>query len=295
MELRDRIEAIESALRTSEEIDVGTGRHSTDHRFDGTPRQSIDHGVDDAPIHSSDKVFDPELPLGNPTETEESARSSTHSKAGVSDSIAANFGLGILDSEPFTEYTIYNAFLTNLRICPVDLSGSLYYVEHRSFMPTIPGVILHSGHDKSGPSLGVAHLPFAGANQIGIGDVDTNPSAVVWEKFAKQTTWTHMRYAFEHTLPNGERRRFLWIRTRNMVLDDQGDLVLVEEAREDLIFAEYLGKGIVKWKKRGRLRVRVVEAFGESWEVLVLLSWAAVVELSRRRARQRRMASVHLL
>ena len=71
--------------------------------------------------------------------------------------------------------------------------------------------------------------------------------------------------------------------------------MLVEEGREDLILAEYLGKGLLKWKKRGRLRVRVVEAFGDSWERMVLLSWAAVVELSRRRARQRRMSSVHLL
>ena len=62
-------------------------------------------------------------------------------------------------------------------------------------------------------------------------------------------------------------------------MDDQGDLVLIEEGREDLILAEYLGKGLLKWKKRGRLRIREAEPFGENWEVVVLLTWASVVEV----------------
>lgn len=63
-------------------------------------------------------------------------------------------------------------------------------------------------------------------------------------------------------------------------MDDQGDLVLIEEGREDLILAEYLGKGLLKWKKRGRLRIREAEPFGENWEMVVLLTWASVVEVS---------------
>jgi hypothetical protein len=53
----------------------------------------------------------------------------------------------------------------------------------------------------------------------------------------------------------------------------------VEQGREDLILAEYLGKGLLKWKKRGKLRIRVMESFGSSWELVVLLSWASVVEV----------------
>lgn len=88
-----------------------------------------------------------------------------------------------------------------------------------------------------------------------------------------------MTYEFEHAIPDGDRKKFHWIRTRNNVLDDQGDLVLVEDGKEELILAEYLGKGLMKWKKRGRLRIRVMEAFGESWELIVLLSWASVIEV----------------
>jgi len=68
-------------------------------------------------------------------------------------------------------------------------------------------------------------------------------------------------------------------------MDDQGDLVLIEEGREDLILAEYLGKGLLKWKKRGRLRIREAKPFGENWELVVLLTWASVVEVSTPKCR----------
>lgn len=102
--LRDRIEAIESALRNLDELDVGTptplARHSFDHRFDKT-----DPAVDAAPF---------------PTPAQERANpfQSATSKSQHYDSIAATYGLGILDQENFDEYTVYDAFVTNLRLCP---------------------------------------------------------------------------------------------------------------------------------------------------------------------------------
>ena len=265
-ELRDRISAMEAALRNLDELDIGGTntpvRHSLDHRFDKTAPE-----VDAAPAPT------PAQEKANPFESP--------SKVHHYDSFAAAFGLGILDEEDFTEYTVYDAFVTNLRICPVHLTdtGRFYYVEHRSFLPHVPGVILRSGTDKKGKSLGVAHLPLTGANTIGIGDFERNPQSVVWEKMGNTGFWTHMKYEFQHELPNGQRRAFHWIRTRNNIIDDQGDLVLVEDGREDLILAEYLGKGILKWKKRGRLRIRSVEFFGDTWEMIVLLTWASVVEV----------------
>jgi hypothetical protein len=177
---------------------------------------------------------------------------------------------------------VYDAFITNLRVCPVDLTDTdnYYYIEHRSFLPNVPGVILRRGTDKQGKSLGVAHIPLTGANSFGIGDFETRPTEVVWERMKNTGFWTHMRYEFSLEIPSGERRIFNWIRTRNNLMDDQGDLVLVEVGRDDLILAEYLGKGLLKWKKRGRLRIRTVEVFGESWELVVLLTWASVVKVS---------------
>jgi hypothetical protein len=268
LELRDRISAMEVALRNLDELDVGGSntpvRHSLDHRFDKTAPE-VDAAPAPTPAQEKTNPFEPSDP----------------SKTKHYDSVAAAFGLGILDEENFTEYTVYDAFVTNLRICPVHLTdpGCFYYVEHRSFLPHVPGVILRQGTDKKGRSLGAAHLPITGANTFGIGDFERNPQSVVWEKMGNKGFWTHMKYEFEHELPNGQRRAFHWIRTRNNIIDDQGDLVLVEDGREDLILAEYLGKGILKWKKRGRLRFRAAELFGDTWELIVLLTWASVVEV----------------
>jgi hypothetical protein len=268
LELRDRISAMEAALRNLEELDIGGSntpvRHSLDHRFDKTAPE-----VDAAPAPT------PAQEKANPFETASPTKTRNY------DSVAEAFGLGIRDEENFTEYTVYDAFVTNLRICPVHLTdtGHFYYVEHRSFLPHVPGVILRRGTDKKGKCLGAAHIPITGANTFGIGDFERNPQSVVWEKMGSTGFWTHMKYQFEHELPNGQRRTFQWIRTRNNIIDDQGDLVLVEDGREDLILAEYLGKGILKWKKRGRLRIRAAELFGETWELIVLLTWASVVEV----------------
>lgn len=293
LELRDRIAAIESALQDAGEIDIpssGTGtpvRHSFDHRFDKT------HPSVDAP-----PVPTPAQEKSNPFETALTKSTSPSREGKYYDSIAAAFGLGILDDEEFIEYEVYDAFITNLRICPTDLSdtGHYYYVEHRSFLPHVPGVVLHKGVDKVGPSLGMAHLPLTGANTFGIGNFEGNLSSVRWEKMEKTGFWTHMRYEFTHEIEGkDEQRTFHWIRTRNNLMDDQGDLVLIEAGKEQLVLAEYLGKGVLKWKKRGRLRIRDCPAFGGNWELIVLLTWSSVVELSRRRARVRRYSPTHLI
>ncbi|TVY65677.1 hypothetical protein LSUE1_G008608 [Lachnellula suecica] len=270
-QLRDRIALLESSLQNLQEIDLTPqtsstnipARHSLDHRFDKTPTQ-----------------VDP-TPLPNPAQEEPIPFNATESKPQFYDSIAATFGLGIRDQDEFVEYNVHDASLTNMRVCPVDLThpGNYYYVEHRSFLPNVPGVILRQGSGKKGKVLGVSHLPFVGRNTFGLGDLENNPAGMVWETMANTGFWTHMKYAFEYEVPGGQRRRFCWIRTRNNFLwDDQGDLVLVEEGREDLVLVEYLGQGPWKWAKRGRLRIRSMEAFGPGWEIILLLTWGSVVE-----------------
>jgi hypothetical protein len=277
LELRDRIAAIDRALQVEQEVEFPRRpdtpvRHSLDHRFDKTAPE-VDAAP--APTPAQEKL--------NPFESPNSP-----SEKRYYDSIAATYGLGILDEDEFMEYVVYDAFITNLRICPVDMtdSGHYYYVEHRSFLPHVPGVILRHGTDKQGKSLGVAHLPLKGANTFGVGDFETSPLSVKWEKMENAGFWTHMKYRFVHELDNGENKTFNWIRTRNNLLDDQGDLVLVQEGKEELVLAEYLGKGVLKWKKRGRLRIREMKAFGETWELVVLLTWASVVEVSALQLKQ---------
>lgn len=272
--LRDRISAMEVALRNLDELDLRSEsrspvRHSLDHRFD-QPAPEVDAAP--APTPGQEKA--------NPFEMSSPPSSIDTSKY---DSIAQAYGLGIRDEEDFAEYTVYDAFVTNLRVCPVDMGrgGRYYYIEHRSFLPHVPGVVLREGTDKKGRCLGAAHIPLTGANTFGLGDFVQNPQGTGWEKLGHKGFWTHMRYEFCHEVPSGQRRTFNWIRTRNNVLDDQGDLVLVEAGREDLVLAEYLGRGLLKWKKRGRLRIREAAVFGDKWERVVLLTWASVIEVSR--------------
>ncbi|CAL3966208.1 unnamed protein product [Diplocarpon coronariae] len=268
MELRERIATIDAALQRSHEVEIPgpPRRQSLDHRFD-QPDPAVAARPAPTPGHEKTNPFD-EIPADRPEP--------------FYDSIAAKFGLGILDAEDFDEYIVYNAFVTNLRVCPVHLGDRKpsYYIEHRSFLPSTPGAILREGIDKSGRSLGASHLPLQGENRIGVGDFEHHPHDVVWERMGNAGFWTHMKYAFEHAIRDGERRTFHWIRTRNNLLDDQGDLVLVEAGRDEVL-AEYLGQGLLKWKKRGRLRIRAMAHLGESWERVVLLSWASVLEVCK--------------
>jgi len=212
-------------------------------------------------------------------------------------SVAAEFGLTPLPEDEFISYTIYNASLTNLRVCPIDLTSTsltYYYIESRSFIPNKPGVTMHAGCTKDDPIIGIAHLDyFSTSNLLGIGDPEGDPTGVIWEKLHKESFWTHMRYSF-----SWEGKKYEWVRTKNVYfVYDQGDLVLVEEGKGEVL-AEYKGKGVIGQvgvlgqvkKQRGTLRV--IKGREEGWEKIVVLSWASIVELQRRRTRERRVSAI---
>lgn len=262
--LRDRLAVIESALQDLQTLEIAEPqRQSLDHRFDKTAPD-----VDAAPVPTP--AQEKSNPFDKPTDE----------KGQFYDTIASKFGLGFLATENYNEYVVYNAFVTNLRVCPVDLTdtGNYYYLEHRFYLPNTPGVVLRRGTDKEGECLGVANIPLTGRNCFGVGDFAGHPGNIEWENLRVTGFWTHMRYEFEFGPPH-HRRVFHWIRTRNNIYDDQGDLVLIEKEKEDNILAEYVGKGLLKWKKRGRLRIKNVDEYGSSWEQVVLLTWAAIIEV----------------
>ena len=222
------------------------------------------------------------------------------------ESIAITLGLGHLPDAEFTEYTVWNASLSNLRVCPIDLTCPnpiYYYVENRAFIPSHPGVTLHLGSDKTAPIIAVAHLDyFSTKNLLGLGDPKTNPMGMKWEKLHKDSFWTHMRYSFSYDFGLGEGeatrfgdhsgvRKFEWHRTKflYMVLD-QPDLVLVEEGTHD-VYAQYKGGNFGQvQKQRGVLKVK--KGMDQGWERMVVLSWASIVELTRRRTRERRVTAL---
>ncbi|RDW64591.1 hypothetical protein BP6252_10242 [Coleophoma cylindrospora] len=186
VELRDRIAAIQAALAEEQDVKFAEppARHSLDHRFDPTAPE-----VDAAPAPT------PARERTNPFESIHVPALNADSKPQFYDSIAQKFGLGILDDDEFAEYVVYDASLTNLRVCPLDMAdhGHYYYVDYRFSLPNVPGVVLREGTEKTGKSLGAAHIPIQGENRLGVGDYDKSPHEMVWEKMGNTGFWTHMR------------------------------------------------------------------------------------------------------
>ncbi|KAG9243300.1 hypothetical protein BJ878DRAFT_511509 [Calycina marina] len=230
----------------------------------------------------------------------------TESEELRNESIAATLGLSDLPDSEFNEYTVWNASLSNMRVCPIDLTAKnpdYFYIENRSFLPNKPGVTIHLGSDKKAPTICVAHLDyFSTKNLIGLGDPKTNPLDVKWEKLHKDSFWTHMRYSFQYDFGTGEGeatrfgdhsgvRKFEWHRTKQIYwLLDQPDLVLVEAGTHD-VYALYKGGNFGQMQKqRGNLKIK--KGMDQGWQRLVLLGWASIVELQRRRTRERRVATL---
>jgi hypothetical protein len=241
-----------------------------------------------------------EKPVATPTseEREDAASTLKPSKEEIArhESLGASLGLADLPPEEFTSYSVWNASLSNMRVCPVNLvGGNYFYVENRSFVPQRPGVTLHLGTDKTAPTIAVAHLDyFSTSNLLGLGDPERAPSDVRWEKLHKDSFWIHNRYSFSFEWSDGDMRKYEWHRTKNIYwVQDQGDLVLVEEGKQDVL-AQYKGKHLAQvQKQRGNLEVKKME--GErafAWERMVILSWASIVELQRRRTRERRVSTL---
>lgn len=184
------------------------------------------------------------------------------------------------------ELIVDNASPLNLRLHSPSVEDGLFFVENSTFTPKKPHVILHAGPDKLGSVLGVAYLSYCGTNMVGLGDPKSNINSMVWENLSRSSTWTHSRYQFESIFGEEGRKPFVWQRVRQNPFDDQGDWELFEDGKPDAVLARYVGVGIFRWKKRGRIFIH--DGYGAAWQLMVLLTGMALIELSRRRARERR-------
>lgn len=73
---------------------------------------------------------------------------------------------------------------------------------------------------------------------------------------------------------------------------DQGDLVLVEEGKHDIL-AECRGKGVLGQVKKQRGSLSIIRRdVDDAWERMVILTWASILELQRRRTRERRVGTL---
>jgi hypothetical protein len=191
--------------------------------------------------------------------------------------------IGSGDTSQFKKLIVNNASPLNLRILSPNSETGLFYVANTVYTHKKPHITLYGGHDKSGPVLGVAYINSVGTNTVGIGDPESNLNSMVWERLSRVSKWTHETYQFEFIFGEEGRKSFTWQRLHKNLFDDQGDMVLFEDGKPDVILARYEGVGVFKWKKRGRMLI--LGGYGDGWESMVLLTGLALVELSRRRAR----------
>ncbi|KAK5092150.1 hypothetical protein LTR70_005755 [Exophiala xenobiotica] len=189
----------------------------------------------------------------------------------------------------------------NIRIH--DLSGNcIYYVDNSTFKPGKPDVTLFAGSEKGGQVLGVCRWStmFSKGLTVGIGDPSVNEKGMIWEEVRSEHVM-HPEYRWSVTLPSGTRYAFAWLRihgadVRSESADANGlsnknfKLVDCSDPNKEAL-AVFANNRWKSWKKLGKFMIKVdgrERGWGDQWEVMVLLSVLGLVEMSRRRGRNRR-------
>ena len=182
-----------------------------------------------------------------------------------------------------------------------DQSGNcIYYIDNSSFTPSKPDVTLSMGSEKGGQVLGVCRWTnmYSKNLMIGIGDPGSNDT--LWEEMKTQN-YIHPEYKWNVTLPTGERHTFAWLRIRgadvkaessdaNSVSNKNFKLVDYSDPQREAL-AVFASNRYKSWKKLGKFIIKVdgcERGWGEKWELMVLLSALGLIEMSRRRGRNRR-------
>lgn len=197
----------------------------------------------------------------------------------------------------YRTYSVHNLDMKNITLHANQEGPALYTVINSTFTAGAHSVVLHAG-PRTTPPIGAANIStFKGTNQFGVrisaSTALEGMDGMVWEELRRTSSWTHGTYAFEWMWADGERRKYEWQRTSSpLKLDDQADMELVEKGREGMVLAKYTRGALIRWTVRARLEVRVLNSEGEEewerWQTVVLLTVMTLVEMSRRRARQRK-------
>ncbi|OBT71559.1 hypothetical protein VF21_09573 [Pseudogymnoascus sp. 05NY08] len=197
----------------------------------------------------------------------------------------------------YKTYSVHNLDMQNITLHANQDGPVLYTIINSTFTAGTHSVVLHAGA-RTTPPIGAANIStFKGTNQFGVRTGASTAlegmEGMVWEELRRASSWTHGTYAFEWMWADGERRKYEWRRTSSpLMLDDQADMELVEKGREGMVLARYTRGALIRWTVRARLEVRILDSEGEEewerWQTVVLLTVMTLVEMSRRRARQRK-------
>lgn len=216
---------------------------------------------------SSDELSRPPTPLRRASESSTSL--STYSTA-------------LPSTSPTTTLSLYNTSShLDLRIHPgsAATTPALYNVHNSCFPPSSPDVTLLSA---SSQILGVVHLSiFRSVLKVCVGDpAAKNP---IWEDVERKSR-TKREYAWSWAGDGGERREYIWRRTRHGLDGNEaggdgggekekgkekggkvhyGSWKLLDVATGEVV-ALFAHNGIRSWKKMGRMQIRKRGGEGEN-------------------------------
>lgn len=175
-----------------------------------------------------------------------------------------------------------------------DISSSddkpLFYGDISLFTPNKPDLTLHVGASSQGPVVAVSNfLKFSGSYKLGIGNPD-DMSNVQWEDMTKELLHKP-KYRLEMTVQHGadqtpgERRKFLWKRTRSVGVEDSApsrwsirNYKMVDEQTGQIMAVFSGGR---RPGRGGKIQIRV--EYGQDFDHMVLISCLSLYEKARRR------------
>ncbi|KAJ5585325.1 uncharacterized protein N7459_005125 [Penicillium hispanicum] len=166
----------------------------------------------------------------------------------------------------------------------------LFYGEVSSFTRHKPDLTLHRGTSAHAPVVAACKfVSFARDFKLALGDPDDELNTK-WEDMTKESK-LNSKYRFEVTVPNqqsesqGERRSFLWKRTRHVGINDSkprwspNNFKLVDECTEEVVAVFTSGKS---FHKCGKLQIKA-GGYGENFDMVILLSYLGLYEARKRR------------
>lgn len=155
----------------------------------------------------------------------------------------------------------------------------VYFAEIHRVTPKTPDVVLHQGHDKTGPVVAVAFFRLSLHMKLGLGDPDNDPNGVVWTEMHRTSKLlTRKSFVFEH-----EGSSFTWERTHSGADGIQGITGKLSSAnyrlsddRSGNVVAVFAAADLKSLIVRGELNI--FAPLSQGLESLVIVSSAALSE-----------------
>ncbi|RVX72994.1 hypothetical protein B0A52_03347 [Exophiala mesophila] len=155
----------------------------------------------------------------------------------------------------------------------------VYFAETHRLTPRTPDIILHLGHDKTGPVVAVAFFRLSLHMKLGLGDPDNDPNGVMWLQMERTSKLlTRSSFVFEH-----EGSSFTWERTRSGadgINGLAGKLSLANyrltDNRSGNVVAVYAAADLKSLSVKGELNI--FAPLSQDLEKLVVVSSAALSE-----------------